>query len=567
MIDTKNPKVLNEMGDRYFEGKNTEQNIELAYTYYKQAADTGNPIGLYNVGRYFLAKEQYKNAIDYLTKALSSGYAQAYLLLAEMAIRGKGMRKNKKKAFKYTQEGAKFGNTDAYNQLARYYLEGIGCAKNERKAWEYYQKSADLDNVVGMYQLARLHLSSQQGRKSAQNALHWLDKAIEVKHVPAIRLAIELYQTPHLEFKKRSQAFREEMIFYYLEKLAQSGDVPALEKVALDYYEGTSVTKMNHEKARIYFQMLSDKNQTIGLYGLGASFLYGHGGEKDSKKAKALLEQAAERGYEKAMAKLGEMYRLGLGVTADPEQAMKWYYDAAKKDHPEALLNLGLLHYRNEIPHASGELAFKYVENAKKKGSIQADYWLGIFYEKGVGVPVNALLSEKHLLQAIQNNVVAAHYKYAMLQYDQAQQVKGKKKQKRMLEAFVHFRMYLKSPTGAKSNQSMAAYQIALMFHQDFAKDPNLRTARYWYEYAAEMGHTKAMIEVYRMLKKNEPAQALKYLNHAMELNDPEAWYELGVYFLEGSPIQSADPARAKEYFLHAARLKYKPAVDRLAML
>jgi TPR repeat protein len=45
------PKALNELGDKYFYGQNTSANIELAYTYYKQAADQGNPVGLYNVGR------------------------------------------------------------------------------------------------------------------------------------------------------------------------------------------------------------------------------------------------------------------------------------------------------------------------------------------------------------------------------------------------------------------------------------------------------------------------------------------------------------------------------------
>ena len=86
------PKALNVLGDKYFYGQNTSANIELAYTYYKQAADQGNPVGLYNVGKYFQEKKDYKSAVDFYQKALASGYAKAYLTLADMAMNGLGMQ-------------------------------------------------------------------------------------------------------------------------------------------------------------------------------------------------------------------------------------------------------------------------------------------------------------------------------------------------------------------------------------------------------------------------------------------------------------------------------------------
>ena len=249
MTTNLSPKETNDLGDKYFYGKGVPQNIELAYTYYKQTADEGNPVGLYNVGRYFIEKQEYKQALSYLQKSLASGYSKAHLVLADMALKGKGMLKSKKKAFRYTMEGAKLQDTDAYNQLAGYYLKGIGCEKDIRKAREYYQKSADLKNPEGMYRLALMMLETGKGQKNPEEAMKWLDEAVEANHKEAIDAIYSLYEKPHPYFKKRSQAFRKEMMFYYLEKKARIGDEKALEKVAQDYLEGTMITPENPEKA------------------------------------------------------------------------------------------------------------------------------------------------------------------------------------------------------------------------------------------------------------------------------------------------------------------------------
>ena len=45
------PKELNEIGDQYFYGQGIDKNIEVAFTYYKRAADQNNPVGLANVGK------------------------------------------------------------------------------------------------------------------------------------------------------------------------------------------------------------------------------------------------------------------------------------------------------------------------------------------------------------------------------------------------------------------------------------------------------------------------------------------------------------------------------------
>jgi len=569
MSENLSPKALNDLGDKFFYGKETAKNIELAYTYYKQAADSGNPIGLFNVGKYFLVKDEFKKAVEYLQKALLSGYSKAYLLLANMSLEGKGMRKSKKKAFKYTQDGTKLQDTDAFNQLAYFYQKGIGCAKDERKTWEYYQMSADKNNAVGMYQLGLLHLLSPKGKSNPETALHWLDKASQSGMIEAINKVITIYSDPHPYFKKRSQTFLDEMIFYYQELKAKQNDLPALEKVAIDYLEGSTVTKKNYEKAAEYFQVLVKIDNTIGYYGSGVCNLFGYGMKVNPEIALQELTTAANRGYEKAMTKLGEMYKLGIQTKADPEQAKKWYYEAAKQNAPEALVNLGLLHYKNEILNASNELAFQYMENALKKGSVQASYWMGIFREKGIGCDKNLSMAEKHYQKAIAQGLIASTYKYGVMLYESglAQKSKGKAA-KQFQKARNSFLDYVNFSQKAIGNAAYSCYFLGLIYEKGLGVIQSLRISRYWYETSSELGYGKAMTKMFHILKNSEFNQAMKWLEKAsLEVKDPEAYYELGLLYLNNEFNIPENKNKAKTYLEIAANLNFKPAIDRLMML
>ncbi|PKK94694.1 MAG: hypothetical protein CVV60_05155, partial [Tenericutes bacterium HGW-Tenericutes-5] len=120
------PKELNEIGDQYFYGQGIDKNIEVAFTYYKRAADQNNPVGLANVGKYFLAKLNENQAFSYYEKSALMGYPLAFVKLSDMYLNGIGVKKNKKKAFKMMEEAANLNEIDAYHLLGQYYLLGIG---------------------------------------------------------------------------------------------------------------------------------------------------------------------------------------------------------------------------------------------------------------------------------------------------------------------------------------------------------------------------------------------------------------------------------------------------------
>jgi len=386
MTVTKTPKDLNDQGDQYFYAKGPDRNIEMAFTYYKKAADQNNPVGYYNVGKYFIEKEQYKEAVDYLSKAKDLGYAKASIRLSDMYLNGLGFRKNKKKAFKMIQSAVDANDIQALHQLGVFYLNGIGCKKDEKSAQKYFEQSAESNVATGMYHLGSLLLEAKKIKTDYETGFFWLDKAAENGDVKAIQKLISLYHDSHPFLKKKSLLYLQEMEFYYKELLAKKDDFDALKEVAFAYYEGNTYTKVNYEKANIYFTALKNMDETKGYLGLGLAYLYGKGVEVDYSKAKELLEIASTRSDIQAQNALGEIWRQGYGVEINYQRAKDYYFEAAKGNETNALINLGLLNYRKQIQGATNELAYQYMMTAVEKGNHLGHYWLGIFYEKGVGV-------------------------------------------------------------------------------------------------------------------------------------------------------------------------------------
>ena len=570
MAMTKTPKQLNDTGDQYFYGNGTQKNIEMAFTYYKQAADLNNPVGYFNVGKYFIEKESYKQAIEYLEKAKDLGYTKANIRLSNMYLNGLGYRKNKKKAFKYLNQAVEANDISAMHQLGLFYLHGVGCKKEELLAYKYFEMSSENKVPEGMYYLGSLLLEAKKMKKEYENGFFWLDKAAENGSVDAILKLKLFYQQSHPYLKKKSVLYCNEMEFYYDELLAKLGDVEALVRVGFTYYEGNQVTKISYEKANLYFKVLFDKDHTKGYVGLGLSYLYGRGVPVDYKKAKELLDVAGTRKDITSMNALGDIFRLGYGVDVNYQRAKDYYFEAAKSDETNALINLGLLHYRKQITGATNELALQYMKTASEKGNMVAYYWLGIFHDKGIGTVADFKKAELAFKKAIEAEVLGAKYKYAQLLYEHISSIKlaNKKKNVVYLEIRDLLMEYINSPHTSEVNTVYSMYMLGDLFSlQNFDKHSD-KISRYYYELAAEKKFTKAMVRMYQILKEKEPDVAIAYLEEAIKKPlDGESLFEYGNLLYEGHPFVEKNMQKAKEFYGKASALNYQPAKEKLAML
>lgn len=563
------PKELNDLGDRYFHAKGSERNIEMAFTYYKKAADLNNPVGYYNVAKYFIEKDQYKEASEYLQRSKDLGYTKAMIKLSDMYLNGHGFHKSKKKAFKMLQAAVDANDVLALHQLGLFHLKGIGCKKSEENALGFFERSAEANIAIGMFHLGQLHLEARKIKRDFEAGFFWLDKAAENGELKAIHRLIELYTDSHPYLKKKSLLYLKEMAFYYKELLARKDDAEALVEVAFAYDEGNAYTKVNYEKANLYFDQLLKLDHTKGYLGKGLAYLYGRGVAVDYKKAFDLLTIASTRGDVRAMNAMGEIYRLGYGVDVNYQRAKDYYFEAAKANETNALINLGLLNYRKQIQGAKPELAFQYMTTASEKGNQLAHYWLGIFHEKGIGTGEDYKKAEIEYKHAIDAGNEGAKYKYAQMLFENIIQSKQSAKKKNPVYEEIRSLLieYIHSPNTSDVNTTYSLYMLGKLYSEKdyLAKSPKI--SRYYYESAAERQFTKAMVRMYEILKDKEPQVAFSYLSEAVKRpSDGEELYLMADLYYTGGPFVEKDTHKAKELYAGAAALGYQPAKEKMIM-
>ena len=569
MAGLMSPKELNDRGDKYFYGQGVDKNIEVAFTYYKQAADQNNPVGLTNVGKYFLAKNNDEEALKYYQLAAELKYPYAYVKLSDMYLNGIGTKKSKKKAFKMLEKATELNEIDSYHLLGKFYLLGIGTSKNEQMAFELFQKSAQNKNYEGMFLLGDLLITGNKIKTDFESAIFYLEKAAANKNINAIKYLKNLYSEPHPLLKKKSETYLKEMWFYYDVMLANLDDEEALKRVAESYYYGDDYTKINFEKSAKYFKILHSKDILEGYLGLGLSYMYGQGVASDFERARDYLTIAANRNNAKAKNALGDMYRLGKGVIVDYARARDFYLEAAKQNDEDALINLGLLHYRKQIKNASDILALQFMTKASELEAPASFYWLGIFLDKGVGTDRSTDKSVKYFEKAIQKGNVGANYKLGQLLYDETFREKYSKRKadktyQQVKELLIN---YINNPLNQEVNAFYSMLILGDMYLLDSFSEKSTKVSRYWYELAAEKGFSKAMVKMYHILKNSYPERALYWLNKACKKPaDGEELFEMGLVYENGLYGLTPDKVRAEGLFKKAAELKFKPAILKLTI-
>ncbi|HQU02598.1 MAG TPA: hypothetical protein PLI12_09125, partial [Acetobacteraceae bacterium] len=123
-----------------------------------------------------------------------------------------------------------------------------------------------------------------------------------------------------------------------------------------------------------------------------------HPAPSAAAQALQLYKRAAHLGYTYGAYRYAEALRAALppdASNADRDRVIKWYHYAALPPDPvaKAQYQLGLLAAEDgygDFP-ASPDAGFTDIEAAASHGSMEGAYMLGIFYQKGIGTPVDRL--------------------------------------------------------------------------------------------------------------------------------------------------------------------------------
>jgi formylglycine-generating enzyme required for sulfatase activity len=226
-------------------------------------AEGGNRDAMWDVGRHFLDKKDYVEAVKWWRKGADAGQANCMRDLGFAYDRGWAVTADDVEAFQWLMRGAENGDTLAMLVVASHYELGKGVKQNYAAALKWYKKAADFGNAAGVYGLASMYENGRGVSKNLVRAFEWRRKAVVID-------AADAKSTP-----------------------------AGFQKMARMYDEGIGTSK-NPKEAMKWYQMAADKGSTSAMRSIGDLYDAGRGVAKDADQAATWYRKAAAAGDKKA---------------------------------------------------------------------------------------------------------------------------------------------------------------------------------------------------------------------------------------------------------------------------
>ncbi|WP_434779375.1 tetratricopeptide repeat protein [Neisseria sp. Ec49-e6-T10] len=234
-------------GMQLTQGKERQQDIPLAMSWFKKAADQGHEPSQYNLAALYITQyRNYQAAKPWLLASASQGNPKSQMFLGKLYYEGTHLPQNIPEATKWFQEAAKNNQQEATAYLGKIYLLNN---KDTEKARPLLEKAANENNKESQYLLGTLHLQEKNIPLSAL----WLEKAAN-QNWPQAQLDLAILYGKHLQDYNK--------MFYWSEKAANHPKFP-LGKALLGYvYQQGLGTEPNTNQAK-YWSDLAEQQGVL----------------------------------------------------------------------------------------------------------------------------------------------------------------------------------------------------------------------------------------------------------------------------------------------------------------
>ena len=184
----------------YYNGEGTKKDMEFAFSWYKESAEQGDTLAQNGLaGMYYRGEgteKDLKLAFDWVKKSADQGYAPAQYALAGIYYNGEGIEKDLKSVFDWMKKSADQGYAPAQNGLAGMYYRGEGTEKDLELAFDWMKKSADQGYASAQNGLAEMYYFGEGTEKDLELAFDWMKKSADQGYVPSQNgLALMYYET------------------------------------------------------------------------------------------------------------------------------------------------------------------------------------------------------------------------------------------------------------------------------------------------------------------------------------------------------------------------------------
>ena len=186
------------LGNCYYYGIGTDENYQLAISYYQKASEKENAEALLNLGHMYEygegVEKDYEKTILYYDKAADAGNVTAMYELGCLYYEGIGVKQDYEKAMLYYDMAALEEDPVANNMVGYMYENGQGVEVDYEFALIYYEDAAKLGNDDGMYNAGRMYYEGLGTEKDTDKAIEYLQNAADAGHEEASALLDEICQ-------------------------------------------------------------------------------------------------------------------------------------------------------------------------------------------------------------------------------------------------------------------------------------------------------------------------------------------------------------------------------------
>lgn len=569
------------LGNAYCDGEFVEQNYELAATWYRAAAESGNAEAQFCLAMVYASglavPGDSLEASEWLKKAAESGLADAQGYLAHYYFIGKLVEQSYEKATEWWTKAAEQGDPRAQHSLAQCYRDGTGVPADKAKALEWFKKAAEQNHAGAQMALAVAYRDGDGVPADMTEGLRWMIRA----HVHGYENAREEFWTPLLNDM--------EAAFKNLERAAESGETAAQKALGEIYRLGRGVP-VDEEKAIAWYRRAADVGDAEAQAELASIYWNRGNGEEAfvwAKKASVqgngtaqsilglyylkeeneslgveYLKKSAEQGEPFAQWRLGVHYYNEGDSPATAGEAVRWFSLAAESGFPDAFFSLGCAYEAGKGVEKDLARAAEMYEEAAYRGNAEAQFRIGRCYADGIGVAPDPECSAKwyeksaeggHLRGQLQAGLICLSGDVGPVRTeDGLEWIERSAKGGWWMAQGALFDIYYFGRYGIEVDKEKGIYWLRQLAETEPDDNDSEKLP------AERAGVYRSMYGTF-WEDEGKPEEAAKWFEKSAALGHPSGQYDLGRLYFHGNGVPE-DKAKAVELFRLAAEQGHKDA-------
>jgi len=405
------------LGDRLIEGLGVQKIVHEGYLWYRNAsradpgvilhkAEEGSAVAMYYLGERLVEEGRIKQAVSWFQKAGERGVVRAMNRLGAIFRDGLDpVPQDISQSVFWYERAVDEGDREAIVTLAELYLKGEGIKKDIPRALEWFERATEAGGSLAeevMKRLGHMYAYGEELPKDIKAAVKWFRKAGDAGSDWARSVSENLEMADkgdavamyNLGCRYHQMKSGYELALYWYKRSAEKGHAGAMHKLGVMHYEGQGVGQ-DAVMALWWFKRAVNLGNKDAMHSLGDMYANERAVRRDLKKAIELFELSAQGASEEALEKAAFYSKVeniikkwaGFSLATDektPESALlkaKYLVDAEKGD-ADAMYILGEIYrFQKDYPVAS-----IWYHKAADQGHAQAMETIGRDFYNGYGV-------------------------------------------------------------------------------------------------------------------------------------------------------------------------------------